>query len=138
MPAGQSLDVNAWRYWNGSQWVAGELKAAIVPTVNQLTGVQPDPDGKGFIAVSIPSGLFNDTTVDLSYASSPAGPWTAPQPVYVIPELKQYGDEMAYSPTFHPELSSSDQLIVSYNIDTSNWVPCAVPTTSTRTNPNSS
>ncbi len=118
VPDGQSLDVNAWGYWNGSQWVAGESNAAVVPTVNQLTGVVPDPDGKGFIAVSVPSGVFYDTTVDLSYASSPEGPWTAPQPVYVIPEIKQYAGEMAYFPTFHPELSSGDQLIVSYNIDT--------------------
>ncbi len=123
VPAGQSLDVNAWRYWNGSQWVAGEPSAALVPTVNQLTGVLPDPDGEGFVAVSIPSGLFQDTTVDLSYASSPAGPWTAPQPVYVIPEIKQYAGEMAYFPTFHPELSSGDQLIVSYNIDTTAGYP---------------
>ena len=123
VPVGQSLDVTAWRYWNGSQWVAGEPNAALVPTVNQLTGVMPDPDGEGFIAVSTPSGLFHDITVDLSYASSPAGPWTVPQSVYVIPEIKQYGDEMAYFPTFHPELSSRDQLIVSYNIDTTVGYP---------------
>ncbi len=118
VPAGQSLDINAWEYWSGSQWVAGESNAALVPTVNQLTGVMPDPDGNGFIAVSVPSGLFYDTTVDLSYASSPAGPWTAPQPVYVIPEMRQPAGKMAYFPTFHPELSSGDQLIVSYNINT--------------------
>ena len=115
---GQSLDVNAWAYWNGAQWVAGESNAAVVPTVNELTGVVPNPDGKGFIAVSVPSGVLYDTTVDLSYASSPEGPWTTPQPLYVIPEIKQYAGEMAYFPTFHPELSSGDQLIVSYNIDT--------------------
>ena len=115
---GQSLDVNAWAYWNGSQWVAGESNAAVVPTVNELTGVVPNPDGKGFIAVSIPSGVFNDRTVDLSYASSPEGPWTAPQPVYTIPEIDSTQGETAYFPTFHPELSSGDQLIVSYNIDT--------------------
>ena len=135
-PAGQSLDINAWEYWSGSQWVAGESNAALVPTVNQLTGVMPDPDGKGFIAVSVPSGVFYDTTVDLSYASSPEGPWTAPQPVYVIPEIRQYAGEMAYYPTFHPEISSGDQLIVSYNIDTTVGTRCFI-TTSTRINPDS-
>jgi hypothetical protein len=118
MAIGQSTDVAAWTYWNGSQWVAGESNAAVVPTVNNLTGVEADPDGKGFIGVSVPSGLFHDTTVDLSYASSPAGPWSAPQPVYTIPEIKQYANEMAYFPTFHPELAARDQLVVSYNIDT--------------------
>lgn len=118
VPVGQSLDFSAWTYWNGSQWTAGESNAAPVLTVNGLTGVEPDPDGKGFVAVSVPSGIFSDTTVDLSYASSPAGPWTTPQPVYVIPEITEYSGEMAYFPTFHPELSSGGQLVVSYNIDT--------------------
>jgi hypothetical protein len=118
VPAGQSVDVNAWTYWNGSQWVAGESNAVAVPTGNQLSGVTPDPDGEGFIAVSVASGLVHDTTVDLSYASSLVGPWTAPVPVYVIPQIRQYGGEMAYFPTFHPELASGDQLLVSYNIDT--------------------
>ena len=116
--SGQSVDVNAWTYWNGSQRVAGESNAAVVQTVNQLTGVTQDLDGEGFIAVSIPNDYFHDATVDLSYASSPVGPWTAPQPVYVIPQIRQYGGEMAYIPTFHPELASGDQLLVSYNINT--------------------
>jgi hypothetical protein len=118
VPVGQSLDVGAWTYWTGSQWEGGDSNVAIVQTVNDLTGVVPNPDGKGFIGVSVPSGLLHDTTVDLSYASSPEGPWTAPQAVYVIPEIKKYAGESAYFPTFHPELSSGDQLVVSYNIDT--------------------
>ncbi len=118
IPIGQSLDVSSWTYWAGSEWKAGETNAAIVQTLNELTGVVADPDGNGFIGVSIPPGLFNDRTVDLSYAPSPEGPWTAPQSVYVIPELKMYAGEEAYFPTFHPELSTSGSLVVSYNIDT--------------------
>ncbi len=123
VPETDALDVSAWSYWNGSGWVAGESNAALVPTVNQLTGVTSDPDGHGFIAVSIPAGVWNDSTVDLSYASSPTGPWTEPQPVYAIPQVKQYQGELAYSPTFHPDLSSGDHLVVSYSIDTTLGFP---------------
>lgn len=118
VPLGHTTDVAMWTYWNGSQWVAGESNAIAVQTVNNLSGVEADPDGVGFIGVSVPSGLYHDTTVNLSYASSPQGPWSAPQPVYVIPEIKEYAGEMAYFPTFHPELASKDQLVVSYNLNT--------------------
>jgi hypothetical protein len=123
MPVGHSTDVGAWTYWSGSGWVGDESSAAVVQTLNDLTGVAADPDGRGFIGVSVPSGLLRDTTVDLSYASSPEGPWSAPQPIYVIPEIRQYEGEMAYFPTFHQELASSDQLVVSYNLDTTAGYP---------------
>lgn len=123
MPVGDSTDVGAWTYWSGSAWVADESSVAVVQTLNDLTGVVADPDGRGFIGVSVPSGLLHDTTVDLSYASSPEGPWSAPQPIYVIPEIRQYEGEMAYFPTFHQELASNDQLVVSYNLDTTAGYP---------------
>ena len=124
VPVVDSLDVAAWQYWNGSNWVPDETSAVVVPTVNLLTGVTPNPDGTGYIGVSIPDGVFNDTTVDLSYAEAPQGPWTAPAPVYTIPDLRQYPGEIAYSPTFHPELSpNASDLVVSYDIDTTVGFP---------------
>ena len=118
VPAAQSLDTSAWAYWNGSGWASGESDAVAVPTGYQLTGVTSDPDGNGFIAVSVPDGVQADDTIDLSYAASPTGPWTAPQPVYTIPQIAKYQNEVAYMPTFHPELSSPNVLVVSYNTNT--------------------
>ena len=118
VPVGESLDTGAWDYWNGSQWVGGESNAVAVPTVYQLTGVVPNPSGNGFVAVSVPNSVYTDTTVDLSFSSSPTGPWSVPEPVYSIPQIGQYRDEIAYMPTFHPELSSGNVLVVSYNINT--------------------
>ena len=119
VPLGQSLNIGLWTYWNGSQWVKGEANAVSVPTENDLTGVVANPNGSRFIAVSVPWGVFLDTKVELSYATNPQGPWTTPQPVYNIPEIHEYAGEGAYFPSFHPELSTnSDQLVVSYNLDT--------------------
>lgn len=47
-----------------------------------------------------------------------AGPWSAPAPVYTIPQITQYTDEIAYIPTFHPELSGAGGMVISYNINT--------------------
>ena len=77
-------------------------------------------DGEGgFLAVSVPGSVLTDTTVDLS-ACSPAGPWSTPIPVYTIPQITEYSNEIAYMPTFHTEISSPGDLVVSYNIDTLN------------------
>jgi hypothetical protein len=115
---GESLNVNDWQYWNGSQWMSGEGSAAPINTTNELTGITAQSQEGGYVAVSVPGSVYTDKTVDLSYACSPAGPWTTPTPVYNIPQVNEYPDEVAYIPTFHPELSTAGDLVVSYNIDT--------------------
>jgi hypothetical protein len=119
VPLGQSLDTSNWQYWNGSSWVSGEANAAPIATANQLTGVTPQSNGVGYVGVSTTPSVFA-ANVALSYACSPEGPWTAPVPVYKIPQIAEYPDEIAYIPTFHPELSVPSTLIISYNIDTTN------------------
>ncbi len=99
---GESLNVNDWQYWNGSQWMSGETTAVPVSTTNELTGVTAQTNEGGFVAVSVPGSVYTDKTVDLSYACSPAGPWSAPTPIYTIPQINEYYDEIAYIPTFHP------------------------------------
>lgn len=69
------------------------------------------------MAVSIPGSANADKTVDLAFSCSPQGPWSSPQAIYSIPQINQYRDEIAYTPTFHPELLGSG-LVVSYSINT--------------------
>jgi hypothetical protein len=119
---GKTLTTSAWQYWNGTGWVSGESHAVSLATTNTLTGVTKQPSwmgSTGYVATSIPSGVFNDNVLQLSFACSPQGPWSTPQTVAPIPEIAQYHNEMAYIPTFHPELSSSTTgLAVSYNVNT--------------------
>jgi hypothetical protein len=114
VPLGQSLNIGAWTYWNGSQWTPGEGTAALINTGAILTGVSAQAGGEGYVAVSIPGGL-GSSRLALSYACSATGPWSAPVPVYTIPEVTQYQNEIAYIPTFHPELTGQGGLVVSYN-----------------------
>ncbi len=114
---GDSLSTSDWTYWNGSQWVPGEGNAVPIQPDTVLTGVISLANNSGFMAVSVPGGVYNDKTVDLSFACSPTGPWSSPQAVYTIPQVFQYADEIAYIPTFHPEISSGSGLVISYNIN---------------------
>jgi hypothetical protein len=117
VPLGQSLNTSSWQYWNGSSWVGGEANAVPFVTITVLTGIAPEQNGVGYVAVSIPGWAGGDTSVDLSYSCSPSGPWTAPAPVYSIPQVAQESGEIAYIPTFHSELSGTGGLVVSYNIN---------------------
>jgi hypothetical protein len=117
VPVGLITTPALWQYWNGSTWAAGESDAALVTTTNALTGVVPPAGGTGFMAVSIPGGVYADSTVDVSYACAPQGPWSAAQPVYTVPQIGQYRGEVAYTPTVHPELSNDGSLVVSYNVN---------------------
>jgi hypothetical protein len=123
VPQGDSLDTNDWTYWNGTQWVSGETNAVPDETVTVLTGVTPQPGGNGYMAVSIPGWAGADTSVELSYSCSPEGPWSAPAPLYAIPQVSQFANEVAYIPTFHPELSGSGGMVISYNIDNTGDLP---------------
>ena len=118
VPRGRSLRLRSWRYWNGSRWVAGEAHAVTVRTRNELTGVMAQQNHVGYEAVSIPGSVRTDRTVDLSYACSPQGPWSKPVDVYSIPQIGHRRGEIAYIPTFHPELSGRSGIVVSFNLDT--------------------
>ena len=114
VPRGQTLNVSDWTYWNGMQWESGEANALPVNTGLELDGISAQAGGSGYVAVSIPG--FG-STVDLSYACSPTGPWSTPQALYSIPQIGEYQGEIAYIPSFHPELTGQGGLVVSYNLN---------------------
>jgi len=126
VPLGESLNTAAWTYWNDSQWVSGESNAVPINPGSILTGITAQTGGAGYVAVSIPG----NSTVALSYACSITGPWSAPVPVYTIPQVTEYPNEIAYIPTFHPEITGQGGLVVSYNTNnpgsSSNPGPSAV------------
>jgi len=113
---GLSLTTSAWTYWNGAKWVPGERSATIINPGTILTGVAPQAGSSGFVGVSIPGGSHRGASVALSYACSPTGPWSSLHVIYTIPQIREYQGEIAYTPTFHPELSQRG-LVVSYNIN---------------------
>jgi hypothetical protein len=120
VPLGESLQTADWTYWTGSQWVGGESNASLIHAGGQLSGVMAQAGGTGYVGLSIPGGSFQGSHVTLSYACSPTGPWSAPQAVYSIPQVSQYPNEIAYTPTFHPEIGGQGGLVVSYDINSSN------------------
>ena len=114
VPVGSSLDTGQWTYWNGSAWVTGEANAVAGP-VPLITGIIP-LEGGGFMGIGT-GGSGQTMHVTVTFACSPPGPWSYPQDIASIPEVSTYPDEVAYMAMFHPEISASGQLVVSYSIN---------------------
>ena len=116
VPVGESLDMGAWTYWNGSGWVAGESSGIEPPGLPLLNGVIPLRGATGYMGVAIVGSAGHTMKVALTFSCSPTGPWSSPQDVYSIPQTTDFPDELAYIATFHPELGG-DGLVASYNIN---------------------
>lgn len=117
VPFNKTLTTSSWQYWNGTTWVSSESAASIIPTTNELTGVAA-LSNDSYMAASIAGGA--GSTLDISYACTPQGPWSVPTAIYTIPEISEYTNEIAYMSTFHPEITSSNGMVVSYSVDSLN------------------
>jgi hypothetical protein len=112
-----------WRYFSGLStagaplWVSQEADAVPTPNSNLFTGATHQLGGTGYEAVLL-AGSETAPIIDVAYACTPWGPWSSVATVYTPPEIATYApDEIAYTPTFHAELNTSGNLVISYSIN---------------------
>lgn len=113
--------VAAWQYWTGSRWSARETDSApVMPGVANEYSVTPFRDG--YLLVTQDTNELFSATV-LGYTScSPTGPFVNPVTLFEMAEVGpsgSYGDPdvFAYNAHVHPELSSDNRLLVTYNVN---------------------
>jgi hypothetical protein len=123
VPSKHIVTMGDWRYWSGTSangdpiWVRNEADAVPTTNSNLFTGVTGQRGGSGFESVQL-AGSETAPTIDVAYACQPWGPWSSLTAVYTPPETATYGpDEIAYTPTFHPELDHSGETVISYSIN---------------------
>ena len=113
-------DFSAWRFWNGTDWVAGVANAApITGRVSSLYSVTPLPDGR-FLLVTQLDAIGADIAVRIGAA--PAGPWGPPISIYTCPEAAENRNAILYNTTAHPEISKAGELIISYNVNSTDFL----------------
>jgi hypothetical protein len=114
VPNGKLADSNAYQFYDGKQWVKDLEHARPLPVqvMNEFS-VHKDSCGK-YVLVSdeFSSCVFVRT------ADSPEGPWSDPKVVWKPPEAKD--TVVTYNAKAHPELSGSNGLLVSYNVNSLN------------------
>ena len=70
-PAGMATDGGSWRYWDGSDWNVGPLRAVPVIREGGVSSISYNRYLRAFLGVR--SGLSNN--VVLIWAPRPEGPW---------------------------------------------------------------
>ena len=120
-----------WQYWSTTAggWVTSQAAATNLPGVpgitNEYNVVRLNATTGPFYLMTgmdprtPPYPLWNAVTT--YYSCSPAGPWTTRTVVYTTPEAGaagcQLGTLVTYNPKSHPEFTSGNQVLISYNVN---------------------
>jgi hypothetical protein len=113
-----------WEFYDGAHWQKDMMK--IAPLLNHIStefSVSPILKGRNkgkFICVF----TYDTNTPYVSYSigDSLIGPFEKPQIIYKTPEQEQFkSTTYTYNAKAHPQLSESDNIMVSYNTNTYNF-----------------
>jgi len=113
-----------WRYFNGDSWVTDPMDAKpLLPHISCEMSVSQLLHGQNkdkYIAVF----TYDTNTPHVAFAigDSPVGPFGEPQKIYHTPEQAIFkSTTYTYNAKAHPHLSSSTNILVSYNTNTYNF-----------------
>jgi|GEM_PF-285049 len=115
-------DWSVWRYWDGSGWSAQiEAAAPLQDGVSPELSVTPMKEGRWKGKYLLISEL-NSVSGTIVYAvgETPAGPFGPMTPIYAAPEPARGQEIITYNAKAHPHLSSAGELLVTYNVNTTN------------------
>jgi hypothetical protein len=111
-----------WQFFTGSGWSNDEAASARV-----MSGVGNEYSvtrlGTGYVLITQDTSELFSTHIVAYFSCSPDGPFTGKTVVYSTPETGaggSYGNPnvFTYNPHAHPELSSGNQVLISYNVNT--------------------
>ena len=106
-------DFVKYEYWDGESWSADITECApITSFISQEFSVSPIDDGS-FIAV-----FQYNNQVAFRKGESPTGPFGIFQTIWDCPEVLEDVDIFVYNAKAHPHLSTSGDLLISYNVNT--------------------
>lgn len=96
---------SAYRFWNGTDWVADVAQAKpILPSTSLGGTVMYNRTLKSYVLATIQDYSH---AIYFSYAPAPEGPWTTPIKAIDLP-----ADKQEYVPNFHPEFSTDNDVSV--------------------------
>ncbi|WP_417898678.1 discoidin domain-containing protein [Bacillus haimaensis] len=111
-----------WEYWDGDGW-----SSDIQEVESLVTGVSPElsvtfmenAPYKGKYLLVVERETLSGY-IAVSQADSPAGPFSPLEDLYHVPEAKLGNGVITYNAKAHPHLSESGELLVTYNVNTTN------------------
>lgn len=112
---------DAWRYYNGQEWVPEILEAATIFSHCSCEFSVSEIKKGAYKGKFIAFYTYEVNTRYLAYSigESPHGPFTKPIIYYQTPEYDKFkSTTYTYNSKAHPHLSNSDDILVSYNTNT--------------------
>jgi hypothetical protein len=114
VPAGSLRALATWRYFRDGTWIEDFRDSS--PLASRIASdYSVTPLGKGYLAVYTDEGL--SPRIMGRTADHPWGPWSAPAVLYHCPEMARDKKVFCYGAKAHPVLSSGQDLIVSYVVN---------------------
>lgn len=106
-------DFSAWRFYAQGRWKTQmkELAKLFKGTATEYS-VSYQPGIKRYVAIYTENGMSKN--ILMRTASGPTGPWSKPRAVFECPEVDWDDAYFCYAAKGHPEISSEDELIVTY------------------------
>lgn len=113
-------DFAAYRFWTGSAWVRDiEDAEPMTDRISSEFSVSPLADGRYLLVFQLDT-LSNK--IAIRYGDSPVGPWSGYRVVYEAPETAISPNIFTYNAKAHPHLSEPNRLLISYNVNTGDFL----------------
>ena len=112
VPENQTDDFSAWEFFSNGSWTKDFH--AVTPIFSDAPpegSVSWQPFLKKFVFV-YSDGIWGKIVMRLS--GTPEGPWTVPVTLYQCQELQISRDVFCYAAKAHPEMSATNELLISY------------------------
>ncbi len=117
------LNFNEWEYFNGENWTKD---------INQAKGIKDEVSAElsvTYINTGINAGKYmlvvmkGTTSGEIAYALSetPYGPFSDYKTIYQTKEGSLYNGAFTYNAKMHPNLSTDNKIIISYNVNTTSF-----------------
>ncbi|MGH7953019.1 MAG: DUF4185 domain-containing protein, partial [Limisphaerales bacterium] len=111
-PENKLDDFAAWEFYSSGSWTNDFQKAApICSDAPAEASVSWQPQLKKFVFVYT-EGIWGK--IVMRTAAAPEGPWSEPTALYQCPEMKISPKVFCYAGKAHPELSATNELLISY------------------------
>jgi hypothetical protein len=112
VPENDLKDISAWEFFSNGYWTKNFARTAPI-----FSGAPPEgsvswqPFLKKFVFVYT-DGIWGK--IVMRTADAPQGPWSEPTMLYQCPEMKISPQVFCYAGKGHPELSATNELLISY------------------------
>jgi hypothetical protein len=111
---------NEWTFWDGVKWNTDiNTAAALTERISNEMSVSLMEDGRVIAAYQLKS---NSPEVVIQVGKTPWGPFQPLKTVWNTPEIYDGLDFYTYNAKAHPHLSNPGELLISYNVNSFNFL----------------